>query len=109
MSDIWPQALETRMREGEGEEGQRLDHEMLNLIKDDLAARVGVGPRNIFVDAHDSNLLRLEIGILYPVRADAETTASTIVDHLQSLRWLQVNVYLHPRIHRLIAEARRTK
>jgi len=109
MSDIWPQALETRMREEEGEEGQRLDNEMLNLIKDDLAGSVGVGPRNIFVDAHESNLLRLEIGTLYPIRADAETTASTLVDHLQPLGWWQVNVYLHPRTHRLIAEARRGK
>jgi hypothetical protein len=109
MSDIWPQALETRMREVEGEEGQRLDHEMLNLIKDDLAAKVGVGPRNIFVDAHDSNLLRLEIGILYPIRVGAETTTSTLVSQLQPLGWWQVNVYLHPRTHRLIAEARRVK
>ena len=109
MTEIWPQALETRLSEGEGEEGQPLDDEMLNRIKDDLAARVGVGPRNIFVDANDSNVLRLEIGILYPVRMDAEATASTLVDHLQPLRWRQVNVYLHPRTHRLIAEARRVK
>jgi hypothetical protein len=109
MSDIWPQVLETRMREEESEEGQPLDDEMLNRIKDDLAGRVGVGPRNIFVDTNDSNFLRLEIGILYPVRRDAEATASTLVDHLQPLRWLQVNVYLHPRTHRLIAEARRVK
>ena len=97
------------MREEEGEEGQRLDNKMLNLIKDDLAGRVGVGPRNIFVDAHDSDVLRLEIGILYPVRADAETTASTLIDHLQPLRWWQVNVYHHPWTHRLIVEAKRTK
>jgi len=109
MSDIWPQALETRMREEEGDEGQPLDDEILNRIKDDLATRVGVGQRNIFVDTVGSNVLRLEIGILYPVRADAEATASTLVNHLQPLRWLQVNVYLHPRTHRLIAEARRVK
>jgi len=109
MGDIWPQFLETRMREEEGDEGQPLDDEMLNRIKDDLTARVGVGPRNIFVDANDSNVLRLEIGILYPVRMDAETTTSILVDHLQPLRWRQVNVYLHPRTHRLIAEARRVK
>ena len=109
MSGIWPQALETCMREEEGEEGQRLDDEMLNLIKDDLAARVGVGPRNIIVDTHDSNLLSLEIGILYPTRADTEITTSILVNRLQPLGWLQVNVYPHPRTHRLIAEARRVK
>jgi len=109
MSDIWPQALETRMRGEEGEEGQPPDDEILTRIKDDLAVRAGVGPRNIFVDTQDSNVLRLEIGILYPVRMDAEATASTLVDHLQPLRWRQVNVYLHPRTHRLIAEARRVK
>ncbi len=60
-------------------------------MKDDLAARAGVGPRNIFVDTNDSKVLRLEIGILYPVRADAETTPSPLVDHLQPLRSRQVS------------------
>jgi len=109
MSDIWPQALETRMIEEEGEEGQRLDDDLLNRIKIDLAVKVGVGPRNIFVDADDPNLLRLGIGVLYPVRADTETVASILVGHLQPLGWWQVNVYPHPRTHRLIVEARRIK
>ena len=109
MSDIWPQALETRMREGEGENGQPLADEVLTQVKIDLAVRVGVGPRNVFVDADDPNLLRLEIGILYPTRADTEITTSILVNRLQPLGWWQVNVYPHPRTHRLIAEARRTK
>jgi len=50
------------MREEEGDEGQPLDDEILNRIKDDLATRVGVGQRNIFVDTVGSNVLRLEIG-----------------------------------------------
>ena len=109
MSDIWPQTLEIRMRKGDGGEGQCLDDEILNRIKDDLAVRLGVGPRNIFVGKDDPNLLRLEIGILYPLRADAETTASILANHLQPLRWWQVNVYHHPWTHRLIVEAKRTK
>ncbi len=109
MSDIWPQALEAHMIEEEGEEGQRLDDEMLNRIKDDLAHRLGVGPRNISMDRDDPNVLRLEIGILYPARPDAETTASILVVHLKPLGWRQVNVYLHPNTHRIIAEERRVK
>ncbi len=107
--DLGLDIIEREIGEESGDGSQPMSDEMLGRIKVEIGNRIGVGLRNVHTDNIDPDLLALEVGILYPVRGDAETLAAVLETLLRPIKWWKVSVFPHPNTHRLIVEAKRRK
>jgi len=109
MNENGAEATEKELGHESGEGSEPLNTDLLCQIQDDIFEKMGIGPRNLRIYTNDHYYLDMEVGILCPVRQDAEVLVALIEHHLKPLKWWRVKAFPHPRTNKLIVEARRRR
>jgi len=109
MNENGAEATEKELGHESGEGSEPLNSDLLCQIQDDIFEKMGIGPRNLRICTNDHYYLDMEVGILCPVRQDAEVLVALIENHLKPLKWWRVKAFPHPRTNKLILEARRRR